>query len=307
MRVIIIGMGIQGKKRADIAGIECVATVDVIRNDAQYKTVKDVPLNKFDAALVCTPDDCKIEILEYLLSHKKHVLVEKPLLSLNQGSLEKLQKLAEKHHVACYTAYNHRFEPHFIRVKEVIDADILGQIYHCRIFYGNGTARDVRNSPWRDQGAGVLPDLGSHLLDTLLFWFDGQAFDFQLTRFRNFENKSPDHVIISSHSLPTIDLEMSLLSWRNHFTCDLIGERGSVHVESLCKWGPSKFTLRHRKFPSGRPTEESVTLVQPDPTWAIEYDHFKRQCEKAQSNISNDIVINQILQNLTSTLLLGKK
>ena len=34
------------------------------------------------------------------------------------------------------------------------------------MFYGNGTARLVRDSAWRDQGAGVLPDLGSHLLDT---------------------------------------------------------------------------------------------------------------------------------------------
>ena len=31
-----------------------------------------------------------------------------------------------------------------------------------------------------------------------------------------------------------------------------------------------------RVLPSGRPPEESMTLVQDDPTWAIEYDHFKR-------------------------------
>ena len=39
------------------------------------------------------------------------------------------------------------------------------------MFYGNGTARLVRESAWRDAGAGVLPDLGSHLLDTARFWF----------------------------------------------------------------------------------------------------------------------------------------
>ena len=40
------------------------------------------------------------------------------------------------------------------------------------MFYGNGTARLVRNSYWRDQGNGVLSDLGSHLVDTSKFFFD---------------------------------------------------------------------------------------------------------------------------------------
>ena len=40
-------------------------------------------------------------------------------------------------------AYNHRFEPHFMRLK-LIDANKLGKIYSCRMFYGNGTARLVK-------------------------------------------------------------------------------------------------------------------------------------------------------------------
>ena len=53
-------------------------------------------------------------------------------------------------------------------MRELIVSGELGEIYSCRMFYGNGTARLVRESDWRDQGAGVLPDLGSHLLDTLV-------------------------------------------------------------------------------------------------------------------------------------------
>ena len=37
------------------------------------------------------------------------------------------------------------------------------------MFCGNGTARLVRNSLWRDKGNGVLGDLGSHLIDTTKF------------------------------------------------------------------------------------------------------------------------------------------
>ena len=69
---------------------------------------------------------------------------------------------------------------------------------------------------------------------------------------------------------------MTLLSWRNHFTCDVLAENGTAHIESLCKWGPTTFTHRTRVLPSGRPPEEATTLVQEDPTWALEYAHFKR-------------------------------
>lgn len=301
MRCIVVGLGIQGKKRKEIAASACVATVDPVHPEADYLSVQEVPLRSYDAALVCVPNEAKVEILHYLLSSGKHVMVEKPLVALDDAQLEALLKLAQEKGVACYTAYNHRFEPHFMRMKEVLEWGVLGPIYHCRMFYGNGTARDVRNSPWRDKGNGVLGDLGSHLLDTLFYWFDKKAYPFRVIRACNFENKSFDHVSIGSDGEIVIDLEMSLLSWRNHFTCDIVGERGSAHISSLCKWGPSTFTLRQRKLPSGRPDEESSTLVQSDPTWAAEYKHFLKCCETGESNISNDILINSILNSLCET------
>ena len=49
--------------------------------------------------------------------------------------------------------------------------------------------------------------------------------------------------------------------------------------------------------------EDAVTLVQPDPTWEIEYEHFKRLCETGANNIENDIWINEILADLTQQVL----
>jgi predicted dehydrogenase len=171
------------------------------------------------------------------------------------------------------------------------------------MFYGNGTARLVRDSQWRDQGAGVLPDLGSHLLDTARFWFGDIGEDFSVISSSCFENRAPDHVVLGSRgSNPSLELEMTLLSWRNHFTCDIFAENGSAHISSLCKWGPSEFTVRIRIIPSGRPPEESVTLVQDDPTWAIEYDHFKALCAgNTVDDLSNDLWLNRVLRRLGET------
>ena len=301
MKVVVVGLGVQGHKRRAVAGSECVATVDPVNPDAQFRRLEEVPLGSYDAALVCTPDEVKIGLLTFLLSSRKHLLVEKPLFG-ERGELEKLKALAGENRVSCYTAYNHRFEPHFVRMKQLLDSGRLGKVYSIRMFYGNGTARLVRDSAWRDQGAGVLPDLGSHLLDTALFWLGKPPSGFAIHSANRFENRAFDHVAFGSNGDPVLQLEVTLLSWRNHHYTDVFAEKGSAHISSLCKWGPSTFTVRDRKLPSGRPGEESVTLVQPDPTWAIEYEHFKRLCERGESNIDNDIWINDTLRGLQAQL-----
>lgn len=305
MRVIVVGLGVQGRKRLAAAGSDVVATVDPYSAEADYQRIQDVPLESYDAALLCIPDEPKIEIITYLLTNRKHLLVEKPLFAAHTVELQKIQNLANNSRTTCYTAYNHRFEPHFVKMKEAIESGRLGRIYSVRMFYGNGTARLVRDSAWRDQGAGVLPDLGSHLLDTVLFWFGKPGADFQVHSSSCFENRAPDNVVFGANGKLVVQLEVTLLSWRNHFYADVFAEAGSAHISSLCKWGPSTFTLRDRKLPSGRPDEESMTLVQADPTWASEYAHFKALCVDGRSNIENDIWINDVLSSLYSHVATG--
>lgn len=300
MRVIVVGLGVQGYKRRKHAGADFLTAVDPVNPEAQYRRVEEVPLSQYDAALVCIPDEPKIEVLTYLLSNGKHVLVEKPLWAAADAEIEKIEAVARAGMAVCYTAYNHRFEPHYVRMRELIASGQLGRIYRCRMFYGNGTARLVRESAWRDQGAGVLPDLGSHLLDTAKFWFGGVGEDFHIVSADCFENRAPDHVVFASRTTaPKLEFEMTLLSWRNHFTCDIFAENGTAHIRSLCKWGPTTFTVRTRVLPSGRPPEESVTLVQEDPTWALEYAHFKRLCDQgATTDLGNDLWLQRLLRKL---------
>ena len=302
MRVAVVGLGVQGRKRLEVAGAEAVATVDPIHPQANYKRLEDVPSDSYDAALVCTPDAVKIELLTHLVSHRKHLLVEKPLFAEQGGTLATLKALAEKNRVTCYTAYNHRFEPHFVRMKALLDSGRLGKVYCVRMFYGNGTARLVRESAWRDQGAGVLPDLGSHLLDTALYWFGRPSTGFRIHSASRFENRAFDHVAFGAEGDPVLQFEVTLLSWRNHHYTDIYAEKGSAHISSLCKWGPSTFIVRGRKLPSGRPDEEIETLEQADPTWSLEYAHFKRLCETGGNNIANDIWINETLRELKQQL-----
>jgi len=302
MRVVVAGLGVQGHKRRRVAGTDFVAAVDPVNGEAKYRAIEDVPLGSYDAVLACIPDEPKVAVLDYLLGNGKHVLVEKPLWAADEESIARLETTARKRGAICYVAYNHRFEPHFVRMRDAIAEGKLGALYHCRMFYGNGTARLVRNSDWRDRGAGVLDDLGSHVLDTARFWFGDIGNAFSMVSANCFENRSPDHVVFAAPGAsPQLEFEMTLLSWRNHFTCEVFAENGSAHISSLCKWGPSEFTHRTRVLPSGRPPEQSVTLVQDDPTWELEYAHFKTLCqERRPTDLANDIWLNRVLRKLGS-------
>lgn len=299
-RILVVGLGVQGAKRRRVAGAACVGTVDPVHAEADFRRLEDVPTDRYDAALLCVPDEPKVELIAHLLAHGKHVLVEKPLWAPAEADLARLEALAQANRAILYTAYNHRFEPHFAAMADLIRGGSLGAVYRCRMFYGNGTARLVRQSAWRDQGAGVLPDLGSHLLDTARFWFGDVGEDFRLIACNRFENAAPDHVVFGSESCrPTLEFEMTLLSWRNHFTCDVFAEGGSAHIRSLCKWGPSSLTVRRRVLPSGRPPEETVTLVKDDPTWELEYRHFLDLIrDGAQTDLGTDRWLHRVLNRL---------
>jgi len=295
LKSIVVGLGVQGLKRKLNSGKDFCMAVDPINKSADVKNIRDIPLSEYEAVLLCVPDDQKIEIIKYCIDHKKHILVEKPLISMNPSIIKKLQQAAIKNKTVLYTAYNHRFEPHFIKMKKLIDSNQLGKIYSCRMFYGNGTAKLVKNSPWRDNNLGVITDLGSHLLDTYDFWFEDKEAKFKVLAANCFENSSPDHAIINSlHNDVFVELEMTLCMWRNHFTCDILAENGSAHIQSLCKWGPSRFVHRKRKLPSGIPKEKENILVKNDPTWKLEYQFFKKIIfNRRRTNLDKDIWISK--------------
>ena len=277
--IAVIGLGVQGTKRLAIAGSGI--RVDPVSPDAQYAGIEQVPLDAYTAAYVCTPDAPKYRIVRYLVEHGKHVLIEKPF-TLAGHEYDDLRALQERTGSTVYVAYNHRFEPHIAAVKDILDRGAIGEIYTASLSYGNGTAALVRSSPWRDQGLGVVADLGSHLLDMVDFWWglDGRSID--VIDAARHENQAWDHAQFRISGTPTVYAETTLLSWRNDFSCRIRGSAGSVEISSLCKWGPTSLIERGRVLPSGRPDERITTLVQADPTWALEHAYFHDLIERGE-------------------------
>src|SRR5262249_55235631 len=118
MRIVVAGLGVQGQKRRRVAGTDFVAAVDPVNSEAKYRAIEDVPLRSSDGGPAYIPDDPKIAALNYLPGNGKHVLVEKPLWAPEEESIARLEATARKNGAVCYVAYNHRFEPHFVRMRD---------------------------------------------------------------------------------------------------------------------------------------------------------------------------------------------
>src|SRR4030042_5919315 len=90
---------------------------------------KMIDENDLHALFVATPTKLHAEMVIYALEHNINVFCEKPLsLTLEQG--EKMVELAEKNKLVNQVGYHNRFIGTFNYLLKLIDAGILGDIYH---------------------------------------------------------------------------------------------------------------------------------------------------------------------------------
>jgi predicted dehydrogenase len=103
----------------------------------------------------------------------KHVICEKPLgrsAAEAKSMLDAVNKAGVKH----MCAFNYRFVPAVMLVRQMIEQGVLGQIYHFRARYLQEWIIDPNfQMVWRLRkdlaGSGALGDLGSHIIDLARF------------------------------------------------------------------------------------------------------------------------------------------
>jgi len=300
LRAVVIGLGTQGYKRLKslVKKNFFVCSVDPLNKDADEKKIASLEKYNYDTVFLCVPDNIKKKNIFFFLKKKKNVFVEKPL-KLKNDELIDIEKLANLQQVIFYVAYNHRFEPHLKTVKNHIKKKTIGKIYNLKMYYGNGTAKLV-NKSWRQKKLSIFDDLGSHLIDQLLFLFGQQKYKIHKKFKKKLENKNYDYSnIILSYNKYLVSLEVSYCSWQNTFQFYLIGSKGSIKIDNLCKWGPSTLQLQKRILPSGLPKILSRTIISSDPTWDKELTFFNSLITKKKiNNLDKDKFIKNFLDKV---------
>jgi predicted dehydrogenase len=139
----------------------------LIYND--YKKMIDE--NDLQALFVATPTKLHAEMVIYALEKNINVFCEKPFsLTLEQG--ERMAELAEKNKLVNQVGYHNRFIGTFNYLKKLVNAGILGDVYH---FLGEAYGPVVikkKGGTWRSdsaEGGGCLFDYASHVINLIEF------------------------------------------------------------------------------------------------------------------------------------------
>lgn len=121
--------------------------------------------------VVCTPNASHYALAKAALQAGKHVVVDKPFV-LSSAEGDELAALAQEKGLKLAVYQNRRWDGDFLTLRRTVESGELGAIHTYRAHFDRYAPQvKVR---WKEQaqpGAGVLWDLGSHLIDQALQLF----------------------------------------------------------------------------------------------------------------------------------------
>ena len=126
-----------------------------------------------DIVDICTPNPLHFAQAKTAILAGKHVYCDKPLAVTADEAYE-LAELAKRSGKVCQVVFQHRFWPAVIRAKQIIGAGGIGDIISIRAAFLHSSLVDgSKPYAWRNapvsEGGGVLNDLGSHILDLIMY------------------------------------------------------------------------------------------------------------------------------------------
>ena len=146
--------------------------------DCAEQLINDDEVN---AVYIATPPVFHKEYTLNVAQTKKPVYVEKPM-AMNYSECREMLSACSKNKVPLFVAYYRRALPKFLKIKEIIEDGILGDIRSVNVqLYRPPLPQDYQSRGdlwWRTtphiSGGGYFVDMASHMIDLLHFFF-GQA------------------------------------------------------------------------------------------------------------------------------------
>ncbi len=149
---------------------------DLIRQDypdvKRYASLEELLADDVDLVVVNTPIDTHYEYSLKVLNAGKHAIVEKAFTT-NAKEAETLRNLAKEKGLKLTVYQNRRWDSDFLTVKSVLDQNILGEIVEAEVRFDRFNPV-LSPKAWKESenaGAGVLMDLGPHIIDQALTLF----------------------------------------------------------------------------------------------------------------------------------------
>jgi predicted dehydrogenase len=288
----IVGCGLIGCRRASALRAGTLKQVFDIDRDRALEVARLHPncvaatkledllqSQSVQAVIVSTANNALAPITLASVRAGKHVLVEKP------GAIAS-KELAEIESAAAVTGslvrigYNHRFHPAFLKTRELMQTEPLGEIMFVRARYGHG-GRVGYEREWRADpklsGGGELIDQGVHLIDLAGMFLgeftriDGHA----VTAFWKMPVDDNAFLSLQTAQGKTAWLHVSCTEWKNLFSFEIYFQHAKLHAEGLGgSYGVERLTY-YKMLPEMGPPETIIyEFARGDNSWATELNEF---------------------------------
>jgi len=177
IKVGIVGVGAMGINHARVLYelsqqgiVELVGVADINYeralvvakrfNISAYNNHREL-MSRVDAAIIAVPTKVHKEITVEFIKAGIHVLIEKPIADTIENAKE-IIKVAEKASVVVAIGHIERFNPAVVKLKEIIDKGLLGEVITM-------TARRVGPFVSRVSDVSILVDLAVHDIDVMRY------------------------------------------------------------------------------------------------------------------------------------------
>jgi predicted dehydrogenase len=178
----IIGLGKMGLSHAAIVGahpdVEMVAVCDTsalvldgFKKYTKVKTYTDYNKlfsdEKLDFVIVAIPTKYHFPVAKAALERNIHVFCEKPFV-LHTEEGEELVRIANKKDLVNQTGYHNHFIGTFRQLKKLLEANLLGKLFHFSGEAYGPVVTKTKGGTWRskpEEGGGCLYDYASHVIN----------------------------------------------------------------------------------------------------------------------------------------------
>ena len=130
-----------------------------------------------DAVFISVPNFLHVDYALAALEAGRHVFVEKPM-ALALEDVDAMVQMAECRGLLLMSGQTLRFTPNLRYVKRLIDRGAIGRVRHLVHRRMSAGGRGGDEESWfarQAQSGGILPGIGVHSLDVLLWWLGEKA------------------------------------------------------------------------------------------------------------------------------------
>lgn len=141
-------------------------------NVKSYGSLEELLADDVDLVIVNTPVETHFEYGKKALLAGKHALVEKAFTT-TAAEAEELSAIAKEKGLKLTVYQNRRWDSDFKTVKQVVDQNLLGDIVEAEFHFDryNPNLSPKAHKETVNDGAGVLKDLGPHIIDQAVYLF----------------------------------------------------------------------------------------------------------------------------------------